>query len=198
MEQQIVIAEKPDWVAWQDIHDLLSAAHERNRSEGFHVKTADMPPEQLEKHIGEEGRCFVALDGRKLVGVTAVRAAAAETWYAKGLLADQILVAVHPDYTGRHISSKLHQEVVSFAAQAGLKQIMVRTAYNNTRMQNACRKWGFRYVDFKAYSGIDHYTVVMLKWPEGCPFPRLYLSLRYLARKTAVRMIARRGRKRPG
>ena len=158
------ITEKDDRVSFEQIHRLLYEAHSGNRKNGFHVNTAEMSPEALRDHIGEEGKCFVALDDNKLAGVTAVRIIERNRWYSKGRIADQILVGVLPPYKGMHISTALHGKAVEFARTAGVTKIELQTAYDNTKMQKACKKWGFEYVGFKAMKGLDHYTVTLCKW----------------------------------
>lgn len=32
--EEIIIQEKPDWVEWDDIHDILYNAHKENRDKG--------------------------------------------------------------------------------------------------------------------------------------------------------------------
>lgn len=170
MEKKIDICIRPDWVTYEDIHNLLAVAHEENRRQGFVVKTSEMDAEALEKHIGPEGRCFVALDGDQLVGVTAVRIVSRSRRFVKGRVADQILSAVRPGYTGMRISSSLHEQVIAFAREHGLNQIEFRTAENNHKMQKVGLKWGFHYVDFVLYPNQDHYTAVLSKWLDGCPY----------------------------
>ena len=189
---EIQIIQKPEMVSYDDIHELIYLAHDSNRKKGFHVKTAEMSGKELENHIGD-GICFVAMDNDRLIGVTAVRVISRNTRFAKGKIADQILVAIHPDYTGKHISSNLHKAVVRYSEKKGLAQIELRTAADNLKMQKACIKWGFRYVDFKAYSGIDHYTVVMMKWLVNRPSP-LKINCYYTIKKIFVKTRYKAGR----
>lgn len=187
MDGEINIVERPEWISYDEIHSLLFVAHEDNRNEGFHVKTAEMTGEELEKHVGDNGVCFVALDGNKLVGVTAVRIVKRHNKFADGNVADQILVAVLPDYTGRKISSALHEKVIAFAETHGLSIIELRTADQNIKMQTACLKWGFHYIDYVAYPNIDHYTVVMMKWLSESPSVKL-MKFRYQMKRICIRV----------
>lgn len=188
MNQKIEIVVRPEWITYDDIHTLLFKAHETNRKEGFHVKTADMDAQILEQYIGKNGACFVALDGEKLVGCTAVRIVSRNNRFASGPVADQILVAVLPEYSGNHVSSALHEKIVAFAKEHGLSQIELRTAADNHKMQRACLKWGFRYINFAAYSNIDHYTVVMMKWLIENPYSEKRLNLLYGMKKVYIKV----------
>lgn len=186
MRKRIDIVLKPDWISYDDIHNLLFIAHENNRNNGFHVKTADMDASSLEEHIGLDGECYVALDGEKLVGVTAVRIVERNNRYSKGPVAAQILSAIHPDYQGQGISSSFHERVIAFAKKFKLTQIEGRVASKNTKIQKALLKWGFRYVDFVTYSNIDHYTIVMLKWLDDTPISDIKLKIHYIIKKIYV------------
>jgi GNAT superfamily N-acetyltransferase len=168
----ITIMEKPDWISFDDIHELLYIAHAENREKrGFHVQTTEMKGAELEAHIGSTGKCFVALDGEKLVGTASYRIIDSNYWCVKSLVADRILVAVHPDYQGKHIASFLGRAVEKSVIENGIHYIVSTTAEANKPMRNACRKEGFRYIDFKVPHS-DHYNVVMLKWLIDCPYPR--------------------------
>ena len=80
----IKVMPKPDWVSWDDIHELLMAAHKRNIEKGMTMNTTTMSGEDLKKHLGEEGRCFVAFCGDQLVGTTSVAISIGKKWYDKG------------------------------------------------------------------------------------------------------------------
>ena len=49
--EEIRIMEKPDYVSWDEIHDVLWAAHKENRDAGMHMKYPGLPGDQLEIHI---------------------------------------------------------------------------------------------------------------------------------------------------
>ncbi len=191
--EEIKILNKPDSITYEDIHNLIFLAHQSNRKNGFRVKTAEMNGKELKAHIGDDGKCFVAMDGERLVGVTAVRVVERNNRYARGKIADQILVAVHPDYVGMHTSTKLHEALIQYCKENGLMQIELRTADKNLRMQAACLKWGFKYVDFKAYFGLDHYTVVMMKWLETPPND-IRIKTYYYLKKTYIKLKFKPGR----
>ncbi len=175
----ITIMEKPDWISFDDIHELLYLAHAENREKrGFHVRTAEMTGAELEAYLGSTGKCFVALDGEKLVGTASYRIVQRALWCVKGPVADRILVAVHPDYQGKRIASALFCTIEEAVRVIGMQFIESSTAEANTVMRNACLKEGFRYVDLQVpYS--DHYNVVMLKWLNGCPYPKWRMNAHY-------------------
>ena len=189
----ITIMEKPDWISYDDIHDLLYAAHGSNRDKGFHVKTATMSGKEIEAHLGETGRCFVALDGDKLVGTTSYRIVRKNYWCAKGDVVDRILAGVLPEYKGKHISSMLFEKIVETAKKNGYEYILSTTAEENEIVQKINLKDGYRYIDFKS-TPADHYTVVMLQWLNGCPYSRKQTDRQFKLRRFLVKLRYKRGR----
>ncbi len=183
---EIQIMEKPDWITFEDIHDLLYAAHGSNREKGFHVKTADMAGEELRKHIGS-GKCFVALDGDKLVGTTSYRIVKRNYWCVKDNVVDRILIGVHPDYKGKHISRMLFDRILKEAEENGYKYIETRTAEDNIIMQKINLKDGARFIDFKSFT-IDHYTVVMMQWLNGCPYSHFHTDVYFKLKRLFVKL----------
>ena len=70
--EKIVVMPKPDWISWDDIHQLLLSAHKKNIDKGIVMGTSQLSGLELEKRVGELGRCFVALADDTLVGTTSV------------------------------------------------------------------------------------------------------------------------------
>ena len=184
---KIRIIEKPEWISFDDIHKLLYDAHESNRERGFHVKTAEMSGEEIEQHIGEHGKCFVALLGDKLIGTISYRIIRRQYWCISDSVVDQVLIGIIPEYKGLHVSEKLWRKVYEEAKNNGYKSIELRTAEKNSIVQQICLKEGFHFVDFKSYR-IDHYTVVMMKWIDECPYSDIQFILHYQIRKLFVKL----------
>ncbi|MBR6954321.1 MAG: GNAT family N-acetyltransferase [Clostridia bacterium] len=183
----IVIMEKPESVSYEEIHEVLYRAHESNRQKGFVVRTALMTGEQLEKHIGPNGKCFVAMDGDKVVGTVSYRIKKCSLWCVKGPAVDRILVGVLPEYKGMHIATKLFTAVYDAAIAGKYKWIISGTQDQNTLMQEICLKDGFMKVDFSSVKP-DHYAVIMVKWLGKCPYTSTMISIMYMAKKAYVKL----------
>jgi hypothetical protein len=72
MGANLQIVEKPEWVSWEDIHEVLVKAHAQNRANGINMKKPSLPGEKIAKEIGEEGKMFVAMEDNKVVGTLAL------------------------------------------------------------------------------------------------------------------------------
>lgn len=190
----IKIIEKPEYVSFDDIHDILYKAHQANRDNGFTVPTAILSGGELKEHLGENGKCFVAMDGDKLVGTTSNRIQSVHHWCMKGDVVELALVGVLPEYKGRRIYSQLFNEALKDVEQRGFKHLELRTADKNRTMQKLNQRNGFQYIDFFAAGKVDHYTVVMLKWLDGCPYPDWVIRLRYFLKKMYTKMRFKPGR----
>ncbi len=190
----ITIMEKPDWITFDDIHDLLYRAHSVNREKrGFHVPTAEADGNQLKQMLGEKGKCFVALKGDKLVGTSSYRILKRNYWCASGEVVDRILIGVLPEYQGCHIAPMLFKTIENEAKENGFKYIETRTAEANEIMQSINLKDGHRYIGFSVPKS-DHYNVIMLQWLEDCPYPLWYTNLRYQIKKATMKMKYKPGR----
>ena len=183
----IVIQEKPDWISFDDIHNLLYIAHENNRNMGFHVDTAEKTGAELEEYLGKTGKCYVALDGKRLVGTESYRIEQRKYWCAKGKFVNRVLVGVHPDYQGQHISTMLYKEIERFARENGYKYLETRTAENNKIIRSMSKKNGFYPIDFISRK-TDHYTVIMIKWLGQRPVSNYRIFWHFIWRKALIKL----------
>lgn len=190
----IVVKEKPNNISFDEIHKVLESAHKNNIANGIIMKTASLSGEELEKRIGDDGVCFVALDGEKIVGTLSLRFVERNTWYAKGLIPDYILAGVIPEYQGMHINSMLANKVFEFAKSRGYEVIELDTDENNTNAINIYKHQGFRLVGYHAFKGVSHYSAVMVKWLDKAPYSKFYCKLRFLIRRFIVRLRYKVGR----
>lgn len=179
----VVVVEKPEYISFDKIHELLWRANKDNRDKGFILKTSELTGEQLKARLGTEGKCFVALDEGRLVGTISVRFMERNTWYARGRIADFMLFAIIPEYQKRHIGSLLFEKAFSYVRENGHSVVELDTAENNKNAINCYKHYGFKMVGYKANPRGDHYSVIMAKWLNNCPFSNLYCLLRFEIKK---------------
>lgn len=184
---EIVIVKKPDSVSFEDIHELLYQAHQVNRDNGFTIGTGLMSGEQLQEHLGENSVCFVAMDGDKVVGTTSNRVRHYRHWCAEGDVVERVMTGVLPEYKGRHIYEKLNQAAVQDARERGVRYLEVRAADQNHTILKLNLRNGFKKIDFTT-AGKDHYTVILLKWLDRCPYPDWFIKFRYELKRIYIKL----------
>ena len=186
--EEIKVMPKPDWVSWDDIHELLMAAHKRNIEQGMTMKIPQLSGSELEKKVGENGRCFVALAGEKLVGTTSVRFYKGKSWFDKNkLVAHSMLSAILPKYQGIGITEELNELRDAYIQEIGAKMIHADTAENNVIVLKNAQRNGFVNVAYHAYKS-DHYSIIFVKWLEKCPFNKKYINRKFRLSRMITRM----------
>ncbi len=183
--EEIIVIEKPNSIGYDVIRDVLQCAHAAHINNGIIMRTATFSSEEIKEWLGKKGKCYVAIAGDKLVGVTAYRITVKNTWYAKGEVPEKTLVGILPEYQRKHISTRLNNLIENELISKGYDKICFDTAENNRLMQKANEKWGYRLVDFRSFKS-NHYSIEMMKWLNGCPYSRLYCRYRYILKKIYI------------
>ena len=118
--EEIKIMEKPEWVSWDDIHELLLAAHKKNIEKGIVMKYAQLPGEEIRKKIGDEGMCWVALCGDKLVGTHSVSFFVGKSWWNKGeKVAHGCFTGILQEYQGIGILEEMYKKFNEYIRNKG-------------------------------------------------------------------------------
>ena len=180
----IVIMEKPDYISFKDISDVLQKAHEQHRKNGIIMRVPHLSPDELEKWLGDEGKCFVALDGDKLVGTGSFIVRKLDRWYYKGKAIELTLLGILPEYQGRHIYTMIKNTREEAIKKSGYRVVYWDTAVGNTRRLQIAETEGYNVVDY-FWTG-NHYAFGMMKWLDECPFPPWYRKLRFQMKRSAV------------
>ena len=120
---KIQIIEKPEWISWDDIHELLLQAHKRNIEKGIVLKYAQMPGDWIREKLGDEGCCWVALDGDKPVGTTSVTYFQGKSWWNKGKkVAHGCFTGILREYQGtglmEELNTKKYEHITGFRTEA--------------------------------------------------------------------------------
>ncbi len=184
----ITVIEKPENVSYQKIKEILIAAHQQNFEKGIVLHTTELSPEELEKRVGKNGKTFIALDNGKIVGTASYRIREQHKWYVNGNVVDEILVGVIPESKGKHVYSHLYDCIEKEAIEGGYDQIIFSTAEKNINKQQIGLKKGFYYVNYFVAEDNDHYSVIMSKWLNGCPFSKQKLRRKYLLKKGYIKL----------
>lgn len=166
--EEIKIMEKPDWVSWKQVQECQRLSHSVNQARGIDMLCSHLSPEELEKEVGD-GKCFVALDGNRVVGTVSYNYDKIQQNWCRGNAAYLCMGGVLPDYSGRGLYSKLSQIRMDYIKKDSRKIdcVWMTTAEKNKKIQKIYQRNGFYYVQLKASPLTDYYSVVMAKRITG-------------------------------
>ena len=137
------------------------------------------PAEKIKESIGDNGVVLVALDGEKVVGTASVAERNGKLWYAKGRYAYMCFAGVLPSYNGKGLYHRLTEQREKVARSLDYNVLVFDTHQNNKQIQSIAQNNGYQLVRFFRASSKDHYSVIMVKWLNDCPFSSFYCWIRY-------------------
>lgn len=186
MSDCIQIMEKPDWVSWDDIHDVLWKAHERNRENGIIMRYPSLPGDEIRKRIEGKGKMLVAIEGNKIVGTSAIIFKEQNMWCGKGQYAYCCFDSVAPENQGKGIYRLLCVQREKEARLKGVERMLLDTNETNQREIDVVLRNGFKKVAYRFWK--DHYNVVFVKWLDRSPFSDKYINRKFKISKVLARI----------
>ena len=168
-----------NYARWEDIRELIFLAHESNRKAGVDIRNAHLSADELKESLGDNGVTFIALDGEKLVGTCSIAFKELKCWYASGTCAYFTLDAVHPDYKGKGIFTKLEKERLRIVIDSGVGTIFMYVAEKNVLRRKIACKQGFESVEFRYNPYNSHNFIVYCKWFGKRPMAKPLMRMRY-------------------
>lgn len=188
----IQIIEKPEWVSWDEIHKVIWKAHATNREKGMNMAFPSLPGEKIKEKIEGNGKMYVALNGKKVVGTAAIKIKNANLWCGRGDYAHCCFASVLPEYNGEGIYKMLSEKREEQARNMGLVCMMFDTHEDNSKVIGINKKNGYMPVDISVMK--DHYNVVMVRWLNGCPYSDWYIKWQFMIRKCYKKLRYKPGR----
>lgn len=175
---EIVYKEKPEYISWDDIHNVLWASHSINRNNGVFMSYPSLSGEELQKKITlGSGKIFVALDNYKIVGTSAYTIVKSSYWFCKDFYIYECLSCVLPEYTGKGIHKTLNKLRFKEAAKENGPLLCVcETHIANYRKIKIALSLGYKIVSYKLCSD-GHINVIIAKWPNDCPYSNLFINI---------------------
>ena len=191
--EEIRYLEKPDWVSWDDIRKCLNAAHQVNKKTGFEMRNANITTETLTEMV-KDARCFVALKGKKVIGVACVKILNMKKWFVRDQVLYTFCDGILPEYRGTDVYFSLRKEREAYVKSTGIKIHMFRTSEHNNVVINLNKKRGFKLVQFQPTKKkhANYYQVTMVKWDDGCPFPDWFLNFMFKLSKIVSKTFFKR------
>ena len=190
---------KPDWISWDEVQECQRKAHEAtNNINGLHMTVQDISGDDLKKEIGSgNGFCFVAIDGKKVVGVHGLRFFVGNRWWSWGKkVAYNCMDGILQEYQGTDVYLGLNDIRMKYIKESGADIIQSNTAEQNTIIRKIAKVKKFKTVQFSpTYKGANYYSVIMVKWLNGCPFSDRFINFMFSFSKLVVKMIWKPGYK---
>lgn len=188
---QIEITQKPKWITYDEIADVLHDAHRATFEKGMRYSVLNQNGQDLRRRIGEDGVFFVALlNNKTLVGVTGVSFKnKSNAWYTQNKPYAEIkLVGVRSEYKGLGIYNRLQEEAYKYAFER-VELLMTHTATQNTILLNNNIKRGWKFVDYLSWDSTNYYSIVMAKWRNECPYSDTYCRARFVFNKCKTKLM---------
>ena len=179
------VIEKPDWISYDDIAEILHDAHKSNVKKGMHFVASYQDGAETERRLGDEGKTFVALsEDNELVGTGSIAFhKSCKDWYGKGRRCGEIkMVGVPEKYKGKGISTAIYHALEEYGFSR-CDLLVMNTAKDNRIVLDSNARHGWEYVDFKSWKKTDYYSACMAKWKNGCPYNKFIRSLMFNFRR---------------
>lgn len=184
-ENGITIMQKPYFISWNEIQRLLNEAHKTNIEKGLIYATYNQSIEELKEKV-KNGKCFVAMDGDKIVGTATIQFRNLNYWYHNGPIGLLKLLAIHPAYRGKNIAQKLLDARINCAISQKIKVIVTDSAERNLAIKKLYLNNNFRIVDCCKYKNNNFITIVYAKWLDNCPWSRLNIWFHYVLKRMNI------------
>lgn len=190
MNPNIKIVEKPDWVTWETISEVLKKAHQDNRDQGVVMRLPMLSAEEIKNKFGDHDKFFVALDGEKVVGTGAVAIKEYSLWCngEDARYAYVCFAAVLPEYSGMGIYKALDLRREKAAREMGVTKIIGDTHERNQHRLDIMMKVGYKFVAYKYCH--DHFNIVAVKWLDGCPYSPMKCKFEFQKDRIRVKLRA--------
>lgn len=188
----IQIMEKPEWVSWDDVHNVLWASHKDNRVKGINMRKPGLPGVEIQKEVEPNGKMLVAIDQDHLVGTAAIIFKEGNNWYHKGRYGYLCYASLLQDYQGKGLYGQLMKQREMLAKEANVDLLCFDTHCKNRNVIELNSKKGFYPVAIKVCS--DHFNVIMAKWLNGCPYSNCQIKAHYWSSWLKVHLCYKKGR----
>lgn len=192
--EEIKYMPKPDWVSWADIKECTVKAHSQNAKKGFVMQNQTMSVEEFAEYY-KNAHCFVAMKDDVVIGTSSFIVRKLNKWYAKGYVIYNCGDAIIPEYRGTDVYTDLLALRAKYIEKTGIRVMMFDTAEENKLVQKITMKKGAKKVQLYASPKTWYYSVVMVKWMDGCPYSDWYCNFRFKLSKFIVKLLWKPGRK---
>lgn len=189
MENNIIIQEANNDVSFKEIKEVMTKAHEAAKNDKLSFPTSSLSIENLKEITEKGGKWFLAICNKKIVGTIFCEKQNKKSWYHTGEAIVMKYVAVLPEYSGRHIVSKLYNSVFEYAKKIGINICIMSMSEFNYHHQHVAEKNGFILIDFFAVKKLKNYTLSYAYWiDKNCPYSNKKIKVMIAIRKMKAKI----------
>ncbi len=183
----IKIIEKTKAISWEEITDVIHDAYAEREKQNLHFAAFKSTPEENAQKI-LDGKCFVALDGKRVVGLVFLRCPSwpyltkndgRGKWYCDEKYGMVINLAVKEEYKKNGIGRRLLERLIEECKKQKLDSIMIDTSSKLKDLNKFYASFGFKKVDYISWSTTNYYTIVRRLCLNGKKYNGLYRYIRY-------------------
>lgn len=196
---EIVYMEKPEWVSWDAVADCLHEAHAINKKRGFEMPGLDMAADKLKENVGN-GHCLIAWDGEKVVGTATLqyRQFKRNKWLKYWTKGEPFLYCgldgIRREYQGSDVFFELDKLKKKVIEESGVEIIGFNTSEHNKVVLKMTMRSKWKPVLFSpTFKGSSYYSIYVLKWIHGCPYPDWYVNFMFKLSKVVVKTLWKPG-----
>ena len=172
------IIEKPAFVSWETIREVVQESHSVNRNQGIIVHNALLTADEIRVKIEEKGKMFVAVSEGKVIGTAALTPRYFRLWSGSGVYAFCCFGAVLPAYARQGVYRELCRVREAYARSQGYSWLMFDVHAQNRRMLRIGEEVGFRAIGCQYWG--EHFSYLLVKWLKGTPPSRFVCRMRFL------------------
>lgn len=186
---------KPGWVTWEQIKECMVRAHEPNRKKGIVMQNQFMSIEEFKEYFLNT-TCFVAIKGKEVIGTMSFKIVEMNQWWAKGeKVVYNCADAIIPEYQGTDVYLELMLLREKYIRKSGVRMVQSDTPENNILIRKINAKKKGKEVKLYASPKTWYYSVVMVRWLDGCPYSDWYCNFRFRLSSIIVKLFFKPGRK---
>ena len=183
----IEIVEKGETISWEEITEVIHDAYLEREKQNLHFAAYKSTPEDNAQKI-LDGKCFVALDGKKVVGLVFLRCPSwpyltkndgKGKWYCDEKYGMVINLAVKEEYKGNGIGRKLLERLIEECKKQKLDSKMIDTSSKLKVLNKFYSGFGFKKVDYISWHTTNYYTIVRRLNLNGKIYNNIYRYMRY-------------------
>ena len=174
-ENEITYMIKPDWISWDEVQECQALSHSINIAKGLKMHCAELTGEELRKSL-KGGLCFVALDGKKVVGTASLIISNSRKFLFKKKLGYLCMEGILPEYQGTDVYFGLQEIRMQSIINNDIDILYFDTAENNRLVRKLQARQGYKNIYYISFKSTDYYSVTMAKWIRGKPIPDFILK----------------------